>query len=140
VARQKSSKKKPEKTEEFVDFVVRQLSPAPAQTMAVFFDPDEDDWCYFPVVTFAVGVVNLMRNGDIVDTTEGMVRGMISNHGGLELVEDTDDMEFIGYWRRDAQPEFTEFLGDHGIEQSPDGDDEAEDVDNVRPLRPDEDG
>lgn len=115
-------RKKKKKDEEFADFSVQQLAPAPAHVNAVFHDPDDEDgdgWCYFPVIAFAVGTVTIMKRGEPIDKEKGIVRGMISNHGGLELVEDTDDLEFIGYWRKDAQPTFDEFLQDHGIDAVP---------------------
>ncbi len=65
----------------------------------------------------------------VTDAVDGVVRGMMSNHGGLELIEDGTEMEFIGYWRRDVQPELAEFLSDHDIDaipESEDDDDEEE--------------
>jgi hypothetical protein len=56
---------------------------------------------------------------------------MISAHGGLELVEENPDLEFIGYWRKDVQPDFKSFLEDHGIDEPPSAaeDDEEDEED-----------
>ena len=109
-------RKKKKKDDEFVDFTVQQLVAAPPHIYAVFHDPDDGEWCHYPVICFSVGTASLMSNGKLVDKTGGQVRGMLSNHGGMELVEGAEQLEFVGYWRKDMQPEFAEFLADHDID------------------------
>ena len=113
-------RKKKEK-ETMLDYRVESLAVAPRNVHAVFYDAEEENYEFYPVISFAVGTMTVSEDDEPVDKARGVIRGLMSGHGGLELIEDQADLEFIGYWRRDSQPKLEEFLADHGIENVPTG-------------------
>lgn len=105
-----------------VDFLVSSGCAVPPGVFAIYCDED-GQYEELPVLLWGFGEL-MLRSGKKV---AGKVRGLVSGHGGLELVEDnTDDMEFIGYWRKDAQT-WEQFLEDHEIDEPPEDEDDDDD-------------
>lgn len=123
MARVKASEDYPQ----MVSFKVDRVVAAPAQVFAVY-DEGDSEFAAFPVVLFALGTIDMKVSSQQREQVEGHVRGMVSNIGGLVLVEDAADMKFIGYWRKNCQS-WAEFLEDHELEVPPDYDEDDEDED-----------
>jgi len=117
---------------EAVDFKIESITAAPRNVLAVY-DEGDGEWAVFPVVLFAVGTLDVKTKPHEREAMPGVVRGLVSNIGGLVLVEDSPDMNFVGYWRKNCQ-DWAEFLEDHDVEVPPDyageHDDEADDEDD----------
>ena len=114
--------------DEIVDFKVQSVSPPPVDTFAVY-DEGGGDWAVFPVVLFALGALTIKTGAKQTMDIPNTVCGMVSNVGGLVIVEHAVDLKFIGYWRKECQP-FKEFLEDHEVDDTPEFDDaESEDED-----------
>ena len=75
------------------------------------------------VILFAVGTLTKLVAAKRKEDIPNSVCGMVSNIGGLVMVEHAVDMKFIGYWRKDCQP-YRDFLEDHELEIPPDHEDE----------------
>jgi hypothetical protein len=104
-----------------INFEVENIAPAPAQVFAVY-DEGEADYAIFPVILFATGTLTKRVSPKHKEDVPNTVCGMVSNIGGLVMVEHAVDMKFIGYWRKNCQP-WEEFLEDHELEVPPDYDD-----------------
>jgi hypothetical protein len=117
-------KRKGEIRGEVVDFRVRSITSPPADVFAVY-DEGNEEYVSFPVILFAVGDAVVRTGSQEREEVMGLARGMVSNLGGMVLVEDATDMKFIGYWRKGVQS-LGEFLEEHEIELPPDFDDDLE--------------
>lgn len=113
---------KKHKDVDVLPFRVRSITGAPKDVFAVY---DEGDSTYvsYPVILFSVGDLTVKTGPQQREEIPGAVRGMVSNLGGLVLVEDAIDMTFIGYWRKSVES-LGQFLEEHEIELPPDFDDD----------------
>jgi hypothetical protein len=109
-----------------INFEVDSIAPAPPDIFAVY-DEGEAEYAVFPVILFATGTITRRVSAKHKEDAPNTVCGMVSNIGGLVMVEHAVDMKFVGYWRKNCQP-WDEFLEDHELEAPPslDDDDESE--------------
>jgi hypothetical protein len=107
-----------------IDFKPESITAAPPDTYAVY-DEGDSEWAVFPVILFAVGTLKLKGGSESkFKNVANAICGMVSNVGGLVMVEHAVDMKFVGYWKKEVQS-LSEFLEDHDIDAPPDyGDDE----------------
>lgn len=107
------------------NFEAEVIVPAPPHIFAVY-DEGDGEWAAFPVILFALGTLARRVSSKHKENIPSAVCGMVSNIGGLVMVEHAVDMKFIGYWRKDSQ-KWREFLEDHELEVPPDYVDEDDD-------------
>jgi hypothetical protein len=100
-----------------VEFRIHSVTTAPDDIFAVY-DEGDGEFSSFPVILFALGDLVLKTGPQKREEVPGVVHGMVSNLGGLVMVEGAPDMTFIGYWRKNAQ-ELADFLEEHEVEVPP---------------------
>jgi len=105
---------KKDKDELLLDLDPRQIAIPNSNTFAVYRSPEDKQIHTYPVILFGVFEA-IERDGDgrIVNSEDHMIHGLVSQLDGLVIAEEVEDLLFIGYWCKDAQPDVEVFLNDH---------------------------